>query len=179
LKIELTAEIVRELLHYDPDTGVLTWRYRYRKWFKRDQDFLTWNKRWAYKKIAENKKLQYGYKVTKIFSEGYFVHRIIWLYMTGNWPNQIDHKNHDRSDNKWFNLRDVNHKENHRNRTLQNNNTSGHSGVTWYPNYNKWLSRIKYNNKVIYLGYFNNKSNAIKARKAAEIKYGFHKNHGT
>jgi len=61
---------------------------------------------------------------------------------------------------------------------MQNNNTSGVTGVYWNKRDRKWQAMIKVNNKQIHLGYFEGKTEAITARKIAEIKYGFHPNHG-
>ena len=91
---------------------------------------------------------------------------------------QIDHENGDRSDNRIANLRDVPPSENMRNVKRHITNTSGHVGVFWYKPRNKWVARITVNYTLHHLGYFTDIADAIAARKAAEIFYGFHKNHG-
>jgi hypothetical protein len=90
----------------------------------------------------------------------------------------IDHINGDSMDNRIDNLRLVTHKENSLNKKLSSNNKSGVVGVSKNSRNKKWKADITYNNQKYYLGEFNNFDDAVKVRKAAEIKYGFHKNHG-
>ena len=61
---------------------------------------------------------------------------------------------------------------------MHTNNTSGVMGVSWKKAYNKWGAYIGVNKKRKYLGYYSSIDKATEARKAAEIKYGYHKNHG-
>jgi len=109
----------------------------------------------------------------------YTAHRLAWLYVYGSFPiGQIDHINHIRNDNRIINLRDVPAKSNYLNRTRQSNNTSGCNGVSWFKPTKRWTAKIGVRGKSIRLGYFTKKEDAIKSRKEAEIKYGFHDNHG-
>ena len=170
----ISQEIVRELLDYDPETGKLTWRRRDRKWFKSDKDCAGWNTRYSDKEAF--KTLVVGYFRGSIQDKAYYAHRIIWLWMTGEWPEeQIDHINHDRKDNRWLNLRQVSNQENGKNRTKQRNNFSNQTGVCWNKRIEKWFAYISNN---ISIGSFVSLEEAVSARKAAEIKYGFHENHG-
>ena len=106
-------------------------------------------------------------------------HRLAWLAFYGAWPKDgIDHINHIRSDNRIINLREATLAENGKNRTLGKNNKSGVYGVSWDNERNKWVSNIKVNSKTIFLGRFDSFFNAVCARKSAEVKYGFHSNHG-
>lgn len=107
-------------------------------------------------------------------------HRIVWQMFNGPIPEgmQIDHINHDRSDNRIENLRLVSNLENHRNKSISKNNTSGFVGVRWHKKHQKWIANIKIKGKLIHLGLFNDIDAAIDARKAANEKYKFHKNHG-
>lgn len=82
-----------------------------------------------------------------------------------------DHKNRNPLDNRKENLRYATAQENSRNRTKQNNNTSGFVGVSWHKQSNKWRSRIKINGCDIHLGSFINKRDAIITRLNAEAKY--------
>jgi hypothetical protein len=81
-------------------------------------------------------------------------------------------------DNSISNLRHVTHAENGRNAKKPSNNTSGTAGVSFHFKSQKWRSYIKSNQKVVHLGLFENKDDAIAARKLAEKNYGFHENHG-
>ena len=120
-----------------------------------------------------------GYIKVVFKKKEYLAHRLIWVYLHGKNPNQIDHINHNRTDNSLLNLREVTNKENHRNRTKQKNNTSGATGVQWNKKSKKWAACIHEDrSKRIHLGYFCEFSEAVNARKNAEVLYGFHKNHG-
>ena len=169
----LTQELLKELLDYDQETGKLTWKRRERKWFKSDRQFKTWNSRYAEKEAftALNDK---GYCHGHILSKSYKAQRVIWLYMIGEWPKEIDHINHDRKDNRWFNLREVSHQENCENRSKYSFNKSGQTGVYWHKTSQKWRSVIGRKN----LGCFDLLEDAITARKVADMKYNYHENHG-
>ena len=184
ITMELTAEIVRDLLDYNPNTGDLFWKERPAKYFKNEVDARKWNPRYAGKKAftctLRNKK--YGTLESKqgsIFNKKYYAHRIIWLHYYGCWPkDQIDHINHDPTDNRIINLREVSAFENQKNRTLQTNSTTGYNGVLWDKHNNKYRARIKVNYKIIHLGSYDNLEEAIEARQLANINYNFHPNHG-
>lgn len=160
----ITQSKLKELLHYNPETGI----------------FVNLKTRGGAIKGSKAGCLHInGYHQIKISGVCYTAHRLAWLYMTGEWPeNQIDHINHIRNDNKWANLRDATAKENSRNRTLSPNSTSGVCGVSWINKSKKWQSKIRVNSKHIYIGSYADKFEAICARKSAENKHGFHENHG-
>ena len=122
---------------------------------------------------------EYGYSRLQVNGKGYYSHRVIWCLLTGEFPpEEIDHINHKRNDNRMSNLRIVTHQENQKNRKMRNDNTSGKTGLSWHKRDEKWQVDIKVDGKTTYIGSFNDKAEAIKARKAANIKYGFHANHG-
>lgn len=83
----------------------------------------------------------------------------------------IDHINHNPLDNRKSNLRICTQQQNLMNLSKKSNNTSGTTGVSWSKVKNKWMSIIVINGKTIFLGYFNNKEDAIESRKQAEIDY--------
>ncbi len=178
----LTAEIARELLRYDPETGQFWWRSRDVHWFqdKKHSAALNckkWNARFAGKEaFSVNDE---GYLCALIFGQNYKAHRIAWLIVTESWPlDQIDHINGIRNDNRWCNLRAVTNAQNNRNRKKASNNTSGVVGVSWSKRTQKWTAQIYVDNECIRLGHFTNKDDAIAARKAAEREHNFHENHG-
>ena len=164
---------IREIMSYDSETGFLYWKHR--------KDMTqNWNTRFANKKIITNSSNCAGitYNGDK-FRMGY--HRLIWCHYYGKWPESnlvIDHKNGDHYDNTIENLRLVTPTENNRNKSTPKDNTSGHIGVNWVKKRRTWQVQIGANGKNIHVGYFKNKDAAIAARKEAEIKYGYHKNHG-
>jgi hypothetical protein len=181
--MELTAEIARELLTYNPDTGKLFWKERPVKYFKNPNYTKSWNAKWAGKEaltaITRRKSGQIARLDGRILNKKYSTHRITWLIYYGEWPkNQIDHINQDPTDNRIKNLRDVTHAENNRNRTLQNNSTTGYSGVSFYKRYRKYRAEICINKIKKHLGYYDTVEEAVAARAVANINYNFHPNHG-
>ena len=109
-----------------------------------------------------------------------FGHRLAWAMHYGSWPDGcIDHINGNGLDNRIANLRCVSHVENMRNQRLRSSNSSGVTGVSFDAPRKKWVASITVKRKGICLGRFTNKEDAIKKRKEAEFKYGFHVNHGT
>jgi hypothetical protein len=165
----ITQSQLKEILHYNPDTGIFTWNITRRNAIKGS--------------IAgyAQKEYRFNYIVIRIgvLGKNYLAHRLAWLYMTGSFPTkQIDHINHDATDNRWSNLQEVTNLQNGRNQSLHSTNTSGHMGVSWNKNKKKWQSIIKVLGKQIWLGYFNTIEEAIQVRKEAEQQYGFHTNMG-
>ena len=120
-----------------------------------------------------------GYVKIKVNNRNHYAHRLAWFYVYGAWPeNQIDHINHDRSDNRIDNLREVTGKENSKNQKMHITNSSGVTGVYWRKDRSKWRAAIHVNNIFIGLGSYIDKFEAICARKSAEVLYGYHPNHG-
>lgn len=122
---------------------------------------------------------QHGQGYLSVFLGGkeYLVHRIIWLMKTGYWPKQVDHKNHNRSDNRWTNLREVVSRDNQLNTGLKRNNSSGVNGVRLLPS-GRYCAYVMINRKQLSLGSYDTLDEAKAARKAADVQYGFHANHG-
>ena len=175
---EITPEIVRELLDYDPETGALTWREREEKWFKTGRAYSTWNSRYAGKSALSSNSGQ-GYLRGRILGHFRFAHRVAYAHFHGAWPSQeIDHINQDRSDNRIKNLREVSHSQNMRNQSRRSDNTSGYCGVHRDKKRGGWEARITIKGRYTHLGYFDSKTAAINARKEAELKYGYSDRHG-
>lgn len=82
----------------------------------------------------------------------------------------VDHINRNRADNRKQNLRCCEYADNDRYRGLYSTNTSGVAGVYFDSERNKWVASISYNSKRIYIGRFNEKDDAIKARLNKEIE---------
>lgn len=125
-------------------------------------------------------KMKTGYLSVSSNLKSQLVHRIIWEMHHGKIPDgmQIDHINHIRDDNRIENLRLVSNQENHKNISMQSNNTSGITGVYWHKAAKKWMASIKIDGKMRYLGLFSDINSAAKARLSAEKEHEFHDNHG-
>lgn len=118
-----------------------------------------------------------GYRRVNVNGEKYFEHRLIWKLVFNHDPDEIDHINGNRSDNKLENLRSVPSIENRHNMCLSKKNRTGVVGVG-LTSYGKWVAHIKVNYTRIHLGSFTNKSDAVDARLSAEKEFNFHSNHG-
>jgi hypothetical protein len=156
----ITQERLKELLHYNPDTGLFTRAIDAGSGGQYKAGTLAGCKR------------KDGYVILSIDGKRYFAHRIAWIYMTGVLPDeQIDHKDLNRSNNIFGNLRQATDLQNRMNTRKRATNTSGFKGVMFERRRNKWISKMWVNHKQIHLGYFHNKEDAAKAYEKAAIKY--------
>lgn len=120
-----------------------------------------------------------GYRQIEINRKKYAAHRLAWFYVYGYFPEKgIDHINHNPSDNRIKNLREADVLTNNKNATLSKKNTSGFTGVYFDKERKLYVASIRVYPKRIKIGRFKNIEDAIEARKQANIKYGFHENHG-
>lgn len=175
--MQITQEILNELLSYDKDTGELVWKWREAKWFKKENYHAIWNKRFA-GKPAFTATDNNGYKIGRLGGKNYRAHRIIFLMVYGYMPEQVDHENHVRSDNRLMNLKESTNKENSRNQRLGSKNTSGVMGVHWDKRDKKWMATIKVDGKTRFLGRFDTKEEAVTCRRQSLDYFNFHTNHG-
>ena len=110
----------------------------------------------------------------------YKAHRLVWCLHFGDpLPMQIDHINHNRSDNRIENLRLASSEENQKNQSRFITNKSGTTGVVLRPKKNRYEVNICVNKNNTYLGMYKTIEEAIEVRKLAEIAYGYHPNHGS
>ena len=107
-----------------------------------------------------------GYVTIAIRRSAYKAHRLAWLYVYGEWPDNIDHINGSPVDNRISNLRSVTFEENGKNMKLNSNNSSGLMGVHWHALSKKWQARITCNKTRLHLGYFRDFFEACCARKS-------------
>lgn len=159
--MKLTQDRLKELLSYDPETGVFIWNIAIGKRAKKGCIAGSLNKVTGYWQIGIDRKL-------------YLAHRLVFLYMEGYLPEyDTDHINRERTNNKWVNLREASRTCNVRNSNISKKNKIGITGVGWHKRDNKWVAQIMIFKKQIFIGYFDNILDAAKARWQAEVKYGF------
>ena len=168
--MKLTHSKLLQILHYDPDTGDFTWLVSRRQG-------LTGKKAGS---VNTHFKTHKRYVLINTHGKHWKAHRLAWFYVTGKEPEKyIDHINGDGTDNRWCNLRLVSRVENARNqRRHKCNSYSNVMGVRWSKISSRWCAFIGYQNKQIYLGSFVDFNEAVKVRKDAEVRYGYHPNHG-
>ena len=160
----ITQKRLKEVLTYRKTTGKFLRNYNFYRFMKGSEAGSTH---------------QRGYVHIGIDGEEYKAHRLAFLYVTGQWPKHgVDHKNGDKSDNKWNNLRDVSQVDNNKNAKKRKDNVSGCTGVHWCNTHERWKVQIGHGAKRKYIGSFIKLGDAIKARKKADKKYGYHRRHG-
>jgi hypothetical protein len=155
---ELSQARLRDLLHYDPDTGFFTWCVSVK------------GSKGKHKQAGTLHRAGYRY----IFAFGHKLaeHRLAWLYLYGVLPpHEIDHINGKRDDNRASNIRLSTRGENAQNRHKHRIGVSGKLGVVWHKAANKWAANIKINKKVKHLGVFSDVNDAARARQQAEAIY--------
>lgn len=178
----LSYDLLHRLISYDPDTGLLTWRNRTADLFvagfhSAEGQCRAWNTRYAGKEAIGQVKsdgCKKGFCLGRMVSS----HRVIIKMMTGVWPDETDHENGIRSDNRWVNLRNTSRVGNNQNCAIGKNNTSGAKGVTWRSSIGKWRARVSENGVRTTIGNFTEFQDAVDARKVALAKLGYHPNHG-
>jgi hypothetical protein len=156
----LTQARLKELLHYDPETGVFTW--------------LVWRPNGV--KVGDEAgaihKAGGGYLKIKIDSRSYLASRLAWLYMTGKLPTfRVDHQDTDKLNNRWSNLRPATASQNSANRPAPRNNTSGRKGVHFHKARARWQAQIRVEGKLIHLGRFDSLDLAAAAYQSAAAKH--------
>lgn len=172
----MNIESLRSQLSYDPESGKLTWRSRPFSHFKDAHSCNAWNGLHAGKEagtLIVDKNTTY--RQVTVCGKTMRTHRIIWAIVTGEIPNVIDHINHNGLDNRFENLRNVTNLENSRNKRPRPGRTLP-MGVR--PLGKKFNVKISVNRTHMEIGTFDTLDEAVKARKSAHLKYGFHPNHG-
>lgn len=152
---------LKQLLEYRPQEGAFYWRINHR-----------------------HPKARAGMRAGRINALGraqigidrkqLFVHRLVWLFETGEWPTEmLDHINGNPLDNRFDNLRLTNHKKNGQNqKTHRPKNKSSHLlGVSWHKHKHKYIASIKVDGRKKHLGYFEAPSEAHAAYVTAKRIY--------
>ncbi len=136
----MTAEQLRAMLNYAPETGVFTRRIGGPGISAGD--------------VAGSLDSN-GYRRITLGYRSYYAHRLAWFYVHGDWPaTSIDHLNLVRDDNRLANLREATKSENMRNCRKHSNNKSGFKGVCWDRGAGKWRAYIVVEYKQTHLGVF-------------------------
>ena len=162
-------EYIRSNLSYDPETGLLTWLTK--GTFNRVPGAVAGG-------INYNPACGKAYWRVKVRGKAFGAHVVAWFLQTGQWPaGLLDHIDGDGTNNKWGNLREATPEQNQRNRRLNGNNKSGVSGVIRRSS-GQWEVQIKGEGRLLYLGRYSSFEAAVAVRRAAEVKYGYHQNHG-
>lgn len=107
-----------------------------------------------------------GYLHLQVDRKFLLVHRVIFAIVNGHVPEQVDHINGNKLDNRPANLRAATHAENQRNARIRKANTSGVKGVSWLAPRSKWQARCKVNGRDHYLGIFSDLDAAAAAVKS-------------
>ena len=145
-RITLTQERLKELKHYNPDTGVWT--------------HLT-NAGPAKKGERAGSSDKDGYTRICVDYKEYRSARLAFFYMNGEWPRgKVDHRDLDKTNDRWNNLRHASTSQNGANTTLRSDNKSGIKGVFYRRDLGKYRAAIQVNGKSIYLGLRNTKEEA-------------------
>lgn len=168
-RLDFPVSLLRERLEVFPDEGTLRWKYCARMG-------NNWNSRFA-GKIAGCRSVG-TYRTISIDSVKISVHQIIFAMVHGYFPENVDHINGIRHDNRIQNLRAATRRTNARNAAKRCHNTSGYNGVSWDSKECKWAVRLTVDTKTIYLGRFSDLNEAVKIRLLANKRYGFSDRHG-
>ena len=148
---QLTQAMLKELLHYHPESGIFRWRQA-----RKNNSIPPWS-------VAGSMDGR-GYIQINIAKKRWKAHRLAWVYMTGQHPpGEIDHINGVRTQNDWLNLRHASHKQNGENIKQRSDNTSGFRGVCFDKRSKRWLAKVQHHQTQYNLGYFDT------AEKAADV----------
>ncbi len=148
----LTVERLREVLDYNSETGIFTWKINTRYGFKGRQAGTACH----------------DYLAITIDKKKYLAHRLAWFHANGSWPkNEIDHRNLDKRDNRLDNIREATRSQNQFNVPKTRKNKSGYVGVFFNSQAQKFHATHRTNGKTYHVGYFHTAEDANTARVAA------------
>lgn len=164
-----------ECFEYSPDTGILIWKTRPESHFSTLGGMRNANTRMP-GNIAGS--VNHGYLRARVDGVAYSVHRIAFALFHGRWPEVVDHIDGNSLNNRINNLRDVTQRDNARNMARQRSATTLLPGVFWHKAQCRWHAYIGSSGSLERLGSHACLFEAACARKSAEIKHGFHVNHG-
>lgn len=176
MKVMTEQDFLRECFEYNPMTGDFIWKVRPRDHFITTRAWKIWNSRFS-GKVSGGITLD-GYRMLGLNGIATFAHRVAWVFMTGRLPEQeIDHVDHNRTNNAWANLRAVTRGENCKNQTISKKNTSGMTGVSWSKTHKNWRADVSTKHGR-FAKHFESFDEAAQAVLAARQERSFHENHG-
>lgn len=153
---KVTTDRLKTLLHYDPETGLFTWKVAPNGSTKIGQTAGSFDK--------------FGYIRIKIDGRNYAAHRLAWFYVYGEWPtNQIDHRHGVRADNRIAFLRPATSAQNTYNTKRMSTNKSGLKGAFFHKDNKRWCAKIRHGGVPKHLGYFDTAEQAHEAYKTAAV----------
>lgn len=154
---------LKSVLDYDHISGVFTWKFR-------SDQRPQWNSKWAGK--AAGAITDKGYVRIYIDGSAYLAHRLAVLWMTGSLPSTVvDHKDRNKANNTWSNLRVCTQQRNSVNRPVDKRSSTGVTGVYLDKRSGRWWARIVVDGETIGLGRYDSLAEASAARRAAELKH--------
>ena len=163
-RVPLTQDRLKELLHYDPETGKFVWVGRF--------SFASRVIIGSFAGTVHPTNCGTYIRI-EIGGKSYYAHQLAYLFMTGSFIGILDHRDGDGLNNSWENLRPTNAKLNCANAKIRRDNSSGFKGVTWDKRSRKWHARIGGGVNRKSLGYFSAAEDARKAYvTAAKNAYG-------
>jgi len=160
----ITERRLKEVLSYSATTGLFVWNIK-------KADNIT---------IGEQAGCDgtNGYRTVMIDGKNYQAHHLAWLYIYGEMPTMLDHRDQDKHNNRISNLIKTTKIKNAQNCYLSKVNKTGFTGVFFDKIRKRYQVSIRVNGRNIFLGRFLDLDDAIKARQKANLKYGFSENHG-
>lgn len=144
----LTAEMARDRLSYDPSSGLLTWKVSPSQNCKAGS--------------LAGSRMQKGYITIRLFRTGYQAHRLAWLIVCGEWPEQIDHIDGDKANNRLSNLREATNSQNQANKPYR--------GYFYSQRENRFGAATRLHKGKLFLGYFDTAAEARAAYLEAHRK---------
>lgn len=151
--VGVSQDELKSFLHYSPQTGVFTYTKGFRKGL-----VAGWTNNEGYLNIKYKQKI-------------YKLHRLAYVYLGQDLPNEIDHIDRDKTNNAWVNLRPCSKSENGYNCSIKKSNTSGFVGVSLHKLTGKWQANIREGGRRLYLGLYENVLDAARAYTDAQDKY--------
>lgn len=162
-------EYLHKILTYNEESGELTWNQRPRECFKSSRGWHSFRRNTEGKRAGSRTKD--GISVY-IDGETYSAHRIIFKMVTGKDPEgEIDHKDMDKTNNRFSNLRDATHGQNQHNTRIRKDNKTGFKGVTYDKLSKRYVAEIRLNNKRVYKEFFDTAEDAYRSRCEMTIKF--------